>query len=87
MLRICPLAPDRSARDSNRKVRSHPSICRDGRVLRGSSDQQAAIAASFDIRREPGYVDQRIRSLDRLTHQVDEVGAAAEILGTGGGAR
>jgi hypothetical protein len=49
-------------------VRSHHSICRNRRVLRGGTDQQAAVVASFDIGRKPGHVDQRIWSLDRLAH-------------------
>ena len=80
MLRICPLAPARIARDSIGKCVRTSDARRDGRILRGSTDQQTAVVARFDIGREPGHVDQRIWLLDCLAHQIDEVGASAEIL-------
>ena len=66
-----------------RKALAHTPIGRDGGVLHAGADAQAAALGLLDIAREPGHVHQHIGMLDGLAHEVDEIGAAAEILGAG----
>jgi hypothetical protein len=53
------------------------------RVARRRADQQAAVGLLFDVARQPRHIDQRRRMLDGLAHQVDQVRAAAQVLGAG----
>jgi hypothetical protein len=53
------------------------------RVARRRADQQAAVGALLDVARQAGHIDQGQRLLDGLAHQVDQVGAAAQVLGAG----
>ena len=55
----------------------------DGGIFGGGADQEAAVGTLLDRAREAGHVDQCRRPLEGLAHQVDEVRAAAEVLGSG----
>ena len=75
--------PARAREDCPRQQRealAHRAICGERGVLHRRPDQHAAVVPRLDRSRKAGHVDQRLRSLDRLAHQVDEVGAATEIL-------
>ena len=62
------------------KALAHTPVGRDRGVLHAGADQQAAALCLLDIARQPCHVHEHIGTLDRLAHQVDEIGAAAEIL-------
>ncbi len=64
----------------------HRLVLRDRGVASRRADRQAAVRAFLDRVRQAGDIDQRRGPFDRLAHQVDEVGAAAEVPGAGGGA-
>jgi hypothetical protein len=49
------------------------------RIFRSRADAHAAVGLFGDITIQRGHVDERTRLLDVLAHQVDEIGAAAEI--------
>jgi hypothetical protein len=74
---------DRAAQQ--RIALAHRAVLGHGGVLRGRADQEAAVGPLFDAAREAGDVDQRGRPRQRLAHQVDQVGTAAEVAGIGHG--
>ena len=65
------------------KTLAHTPIGRDGGVLHAGADPQAPAFGLLDIAGEAGHVHQHIGMLDGLAHQIDKIGAAAEILGAG----
>ena len=65
----------------HRIARPHQPMLGDCGVARSGADPQPAAGLLDDVARQSRHVDQRHGPLDRLAHQVDQVGAAAEILG------
>src|SRR5580698_4461035 len=78
MLRICAEAPARMAWASRGK-RSRTRRSAATAVFFTPADAQASVARLVDIAGEAGDVDKHIGMLDGLAHQVDKIGAAAEI--------
>jgi hypothetical protein len=74
MLRIWAEAPARIAWASRGNGR-------DGSVFHPGADAQASALGLLDVAGEAGHIHQHVGMLDRLTHEVDKIGAAAEILG------
>lgn len=71
----------------HRVALTHAPVGRELGVSRGRTDPQAAVGALLDRLVQPRDVDQAHRRLDAEAHQVDEVGASAEVadLAAGGG--
>ena len=63
----------------HRIVRTDRAVGRERGVGHPRADHHATIGADRDLARQAGHVDQRRRPLDRLAHQIDQVGPAAEI--------
>ena len=66
---------------------AHGGVLCERSVAHRCADQQAATLAHGDVRRQAGDIPQRRRTLYRLAHQVDQIGAAAEKFGLRGGAK
>jgi hypothetical protein len=64
---------------------THRAMPGERAVAHARADQQAAVLALLDPVVDAGHVDQRGGVLDRLAHQIDEIGSAADELGVGCG--
>src|ERR1700674_643252 len=60
---------------------AHRAVFGKRHVFRRCANQQATVLAGLDGIREGGHIDEHFRSLNSLTHEIDEIGAPSEILG------
>jgi hypothetical protein len=67
--------------DKNGVTRLYGPMLRDRRIPRCRANQQAAIFPLVDCGGEARNIDQRVRPLNCLAHQIDQVGATSQVPG------